>query len=504
MTSESNKGKRFPTFSQGETSALPKTSIVQPEIEGYKIVDQLGEGGMGTVWRAMQVSTNREVAIKVTNAQVFGSKRALARFEREVELAARLEHPNIARIYDSGIHQKIYYYAMELIEGVPLDQYILEHQMKARQVVLLIHTICTAMQYAHQRGVIHRDLKPSNILVTADNQPHILDFGLAKDLLRDHSDQTVSLDGDILGTPAFMSPEQAAGKLQDIDTRSDIYSLGVILYNLLTNNWPYRISGTHYETLKAIREEYPQRPSVLTPSIESDLEAILLKALAKDPGERYQTAMELDDDIQSYLDGRPVKAQTANTWYILRKYIARHRVASLIVGLLLIIILCNAFIGIYSWYRASDSARELEQREQAYRKGRARDEELITQVALGIFLERWHADDPNAKALLPFLLKDSQVYAGIRFLDDPRPFEQKLKEISIEESSDKSFWQFIFGEQHLKDRNNKEAINAFSRCLRGRENIDDQRWYQNVAQTRLEGLMDQQKEVIHGDSSNIK
>jgi len=222
-----------------------------PQIEGYRITGKLSDaGGQGTVWRAVQLGTHREVALKLLRAGVFSSKQAQARFEREVELTASLEHPNIARVYESGLHHGVHYYAMELIDGLPLDEYVGARTLTQRQVLELTRIVCQAVQYAHQRGVIHRDLKPSNILVTADGQPHVLDFGLAKTFLEGEPDVRVSVEGDIAGTPAYMSPEQAAGRVEHLDTRTDVYSLGVILYQLLTGRFPHDMTGTRLEVLR--------------------------------------------------------------------------------------------------------------------------------------------------------------------------------------------------------------------------------------------------------------
>ncbi len=296
-----------------------------PKIKGYEIVSLLGEAAQGRVWRARQLSTNREVALKVPRSDLLRSRKAMARFVREIELASRLNHPNIARIYDSGLCEGLYFYAMELIEGKPLDEYVSQQQLSARQTLELMLTVCEAVQHAHQNGVIHRDLKPSNILVTDDGRPRVVDFGLARTILDENTFRTLSIDGDITGTPAYMSPEQAAGGGSQLDARTDVYSLGVILYQLLTGDFPYDVNTSMLQTLQNIQESDPIRPSKFVRHLDRSLQAMTLTALAKEPDQRYQSAAELSTDMRHWLAGRPIQARHGSSIDVLRWLSAKRR-----------------------------------------------------------------------------------------------------------------------------------------------------------------------------------
>ncbi|UCF16716.1 MAG: protein kinase, partial [Phycisphaerales bacterium] len=294
---------------------------------------------------------------KLLTTQRVDSPKAQARFQREVELTARLDHPNIARIYDSGLHQGMYYYAMELIEGAPLDQYVKGKSLSRTEILALMQRVCQAVLYAHLRAVIHRDLKPSNIIVDSDGRPHILDFGLAKALLDEDEVLNISIEGQVAGTPAYMSPEQAAGHHSQLDTRTDVYGLGVILYELLLGQSPHDLSGSMFELLNQIAAGQIRRPREIDKSIDSELEALLLKALAQNPEDRYASAGALAKDIGNYLDEEPLDARVPTTLYFLRKKALKYKKQVAVATAALLIIL-GIIVGFYTWIIAERATSE--------------------------------------------------------------------------------------------------------------------------------------------------
>ncbi|RMF78090.1 MAG: serine/threonine protein kinase, partial [Planctomycetota bacterium] len=259
----------------------------RPHIDGYEIHEELHRGGQGVVYRATQLAFKREVALKVLLEGPFAGETSRVRFEREIELAASLQHPNIVTILDSGTTDGRCYFAMEYVDGQRLDAYLRDRQPDLAQTLALLRQIAETVHFAHQRGVIHRDLKPSNILIDSAGQPRILDFGLAKATADADPQKTtvrmVSTTGQVIGTLAYMSPEQAAGSA-DVDIRSDVYSLGVIAYEALLQATPYPVDGPLGEVLQRIARDEPIRPRAMRSSarfgkqIDDELETILLKS----------------------------------------------------------------------------------------------------------------------------------------------------------------------------------------------------------------------------------
>lgn len=274
---------------------------------GYELLAEIAHGGMGVVYRARQHTPSRIVALKMIQAGRLASEAELKRFRLEAEAAARLDHPNIVPIYEVGEHDGRLYFTMKLIEGRNLAQQLTLHAscLTNAAIAKLLTKAARAIHYAHQHGILHRDLKPANLLLDAQGEPHITDFGLAKQL---GSSGDLTLSGAVIGSPNYMAPEQAAGKSRTATTAADVYSLGAILYELLTGQPPFH-ADTPLETMRAVIEQPPKRPSSINQRVDRDLETICLKCLQKDPARRYGSAEALAEDLERWLRDEPIRAR---------------------------------------------------------------------------------------------------------------------------------------------------------------------------------------------------
>ncbi|UCC30812.1 MAG: protein kinase [Phycisphaerales bacterium] len=346
-------------------------------IEGYEIIRELSRGGQGVVYEALERSTKRKVALKVLVAGAHASKSARKRFEREIELVAQLRHPNIITVFHSDVTPDgAAFCVMDYVRGKPLHEFVRAKKLALEEILDLFATVCDAVQYAHQRGVIHRDLKPTNIVVDAEGSPKILDFGLARQLTAP-VDTVVSLSQQIIGTLPYMSPEQIGGNPDEIDTRTDVYALGVILYELLTGRYPYSTEGTTPEVLRQIAETPPtsarrawtsstgvMRCSTrrLRPGecpIDGEVETVLSKALAKERERRYQSAGELARDIRHYLGGEPIEAKRDSGWYVLRKHVRKYKAVAMLTLAFVFALAVGFGTSLAFWARAAADRERL-------------------------------------------------------------------------------------------------------------------------------------------------
>jgi hypothetical protein len=285
---------------------LPRADTVA----GYEILGEIGRGGMGVVYKARHQALKRLVALKMILAGPYAGPSQVMRFRTEAEAVARLQHPHIVQIYDVGEQDGRPYLALEFVDGTSLDQKLSGTPMPARQAAQLVETLARAMNAAHEVGIVHRDLKPANVLLTADGQPKISDFGLAK-RLDDSAGDTAS--GAIIGTPSYMAPEQARGKSKHIGPAADVHALGAILYECLTGRPPFN-AASPLDTMAQVIADEPVPPRRLQPKVPRDLETICLKCLQKEPHKRYATARALADDLRRFLHGEWIHARPTPAW----------------------------------------------------------------------------------------------------------------------------------------------------------------------------------------------
>lgn len=344
----------------------------------YELLAQIASGGMGVVYRARQISLNRIVALKVMLTGQAAAPEFVERFRHEAEAAASLEHPHIVPIYEIGEYEGLQYFSMRFVEGGSLAQrraeFCLsgsasgraqsdsEFEPRQRRLGELMATIARAVHHAHQHGILHRDLKPGNILLDADGQPHVTDFGLAKVVTQDSNlTHTVA----VLGTPCYMAPEQASGQSRNLTTAADVYGLGAILYELLTGRPPCE-GATPAETIRLVAETEPPRPHSLNGAVDKDLETVCLKCLQKDPFHRYPSAAEVGDDLERWLSGQPIHARPVGTVEKVWRWCRREPALAGLLGLLLVILVAGSLAVLAQWQRAQRLAvAEAAQRSRA-------------------------------------------------------------------------------------------------------------------------------------------
>ncbi len=395
--------------------------FLQDNLEKYVIQDAISRGGQGLVYRARQVHTHRDVAIKVLADGVFATRQQLERFLREIELAARLRHPNIVSIHDSGTVQNRPYCVMEYVDGEPIDGYILLEQPDLSARIRLFTKICRAVSYAHQRGVIHRDLKPANIVVDQDGEPRLLDFGLAKDVFStEASGAGLSVHGQVIGTLHYLSPEQVRGEPGEIDTRTDIYALGIVFYQALTGSFPYPVLESYERARENILECAPIPMKALADqdahgidlvSVDGDVEAILRKALEKDKDRRYQSADAMADDFDRFLRGEVVGARADMRFYVLRKTIRRHRIQLAVATSFVVLATIASIVSTTLYYSA------------AAERDRANDASTQTQSLMNRIITEI---DDDVSRLPGGLEARDRIYSGIEA--DLRKLEDLLRE----------------------------------------------------------------------------
>ncbi|HAF15664.1 MAG TPA: hypothetical protein DCK99_18605 [Blastocatellia bacterium] len=307
----------------------------------YELLEEIGRGGQGVVYRARQKSLNRTVAVKVISLGPWATEAHLKRFRLEAEAAASLDHPRIVPIYEIGQRDGCCYFSMRFVEGGQLDDVVRHKPMPVRRAAELVAKLAHTVHYAHQRGILHRDIKPGNILIDANGEPHLTDFGLARLV---EKESTITRTVEVLGTPSYMAPEQAAGQTEQLTTATDIYGLGAVAYQLLTGQPPFA-GGTTYETIRQVLETEPRRPSLLNRAIDRDLETICLKCLQKEPTKRYGSAEALADDLERFLRDEPIRSRRISRSERLWRWCKRKPViASLVAALILVVAV--AFAGV--------------------------------------------------------------------------------------------------------------------------------------------------------------
>ncbi len=369
----------IPTAGRGPDNAPGRLPAVRPEpdaVPGYRLIGEIHRGGQGVVYKAVQETTDRLVAIKLMREGPFATADDRARFEREVRILGLLRHPGIVAIHHSGALDGRFYYVMDYIDGLPLDEYVRERRPPVRELMHIFARICGAVAAAHQLGVIHRDLKPSNIRVDSAGEPHVLDFGLSR-MAGDGEASSMTTTGQFVGSAPWASPEQAAGETDTLDVRTDVYAIGVLMFEMLTGDFPYPVRGRISEVMDHIRTT-PARPvRNLRPDVPRDVETLVAKCLQKERERRYPSAIELGRDLERYLRHEPLEARRDSITYTLSRQLMRHRLAASVILAFVLLITVGFAVSATLWRQAA-SARDAQ---EEMRRTAERNEKLAVEQA---------------------------------------------------------------------------------------------------------------------------
>lgn len=418
---EDLKDGRAPVSPTDETKIASPASVQavvgesRITLPGYLLKRKLSGGGQGVVYEAIQESTKRRVAVKIIRGGPVAHPENKKRLERGVRVLGQLHHPNIVGIIDSGSVAGCMYYVMEYVAGVTLDDYIAQQRATSfelnapgtatgsgsrsrgskaelraerqsmHRLLTVFAKICEGLDAAHVKGVLHRDIKPANILIDARGEPHLLDFDLAKILdggfLPDEEFSAMTVTGEFLGSLRWASPEQVERKPSGIDLRTDVYSLGVVMFEMLTGQFPYPVVGTRREIEDNILHAVPQKPRTIRRAIDDELETIVLKCLSKEPARRYRSAGDLAGDVRSYLNGDPISAKRDSGWYMLKKLASRHRATTTVAACVLAILLSSLTYVFFAWRYAEKAVKKMEAA-QAQASITAKDIEDVSALAV--------------------------------------------------------------------------------------------------------------------------